>query len=684
MRDCFAKVLGFLFLCLFSGVATAQVSPFVKFGRVSEKELQQKVYDIDSSADAVVLSDIGSAFIQGNIKGWFSLISTRHRVVHILSKAAYADPTSQHNVAAVEIELYTNGEEEERIEDLKAVTYNLEKGKIIATPLDKGSVFTEKRTRNLLVKKFAFPAVKEGSIIEFEYKVSSDFLGHVDPWYFQGTIPSLWSEYNFSVPQFYTYSFVNRGYITPFVTQKTPRNEQFLIREVARPGSTYAGDNQAYTINASVMDYRIAMKDVPGLKKENFTSSLKNHLARLECQLVAQSDPLVEKDFRSTWPALTKTLLTSDYFGKGLLKENNGWLSEEAQKIVAGSATKTEKAKAIFLHVRNNIACTGNEGIYTDQLPATTLRTKKGTVAEINLLLTTLLLQAGLEAAPVILSTREHGFTVEAYPLLSPFNYVVVQVQTERGPMYLDASNRHLGFARLLPFCYNGHARVVNEAASPVYFVPDSLKERKTTSLYLAKGSNALWEGSFTQDPGYYASFGAREKLVAEGPEKFLKEMQKEFGTGSQLANLHIDSLNDDNASISLRCDVGYTPDGGNLIYINPMFGAGYKTNPFKSAERQYPVEMPFATDDIYSLSMEVPDGYEIEELPRGFRAKFDAEGKTFFEYQAQSVGGIVLLSSRIKIDRTLYEPNEYEALRAFFNLIVKKQAEQIVFRKKK
>jgi transglutaminase-like putative cysteine protease len=671
-------------LCLLWAFASAQESPYARFGKITTQDLQRKLYALDSSADAVTLSDIGSAFLQGNLKGWFSLIKTRHSVVHILNKAAYANPADPHNVAVVEIQLYTDGENEEKLEDLKAVTYNLHNGKMVESKLDKGSVFTERVDKNHIVKKFTFPAVTEGSIIEYQYKISSDFLGHIEPWYFQGYyMPRLWSEFVFSVPEFYTYSFVNRGYIVPYRTQKTQRNEQFLIREVLRSSSSYAGYNQAYTVNAGVTDYRTVMKDVPALKAENFTSSLRNHVARLECQLVSQNKPLTPRNYLNTWPDLIKTLLESDYFGKGLMAQTNAWLSEEAAKLVNEAAGETDKAKAVFWFARNNIVCTGNSGLYTQQSPQNTFRTRKGTVSEINLLLTALLRHAGLRADPVILSTRENGFTVESYPLLSPFNYVVVQVQAGGKTIYLDASQKYLGFGKLLSTCYNGHARVVNEAAAPVYFVADSLKERKTTALYLARGNKALWSGSFSQTPGYYASFETRKKLIADGPEKFLKDMQKEFNLGATLATLKVDSLNDYESPITIHCDVHYSPDAEGVLYINPMFEAGYKTNPFKSAERRYPVEMPYTTDETFSLTMEVPDDYVVEELPKNLKARFDAEGKTSFEYLVQNINGIISLRSRIKIDRALYEPEEYEGLREFFNLIVKKHNEQIVFKKK-
>src|SRR5689334_1495826 len=106
--------------------AISQESPYNKFGKITAETLQKKVYSLDSSAEAVVLSDIGEASIEGNSKGWFSVYTTRHKVIHILNKSAYDEAT-------VEVPLYIDGTEEEKLEELKAVTYNLEGGKVVET-----------------------------------------------------------------------------------------------------------------------------------------------------------------------------------------------------------------------------------------------------------------------------------------------------------------------------------------------------------------------------------------------------------------------------------------------------------------------------------------------------------------------------------------------------------------------
>ena len=99
--------------------------------------------------------------------------------------------------------------------------------------------------------------------------------------------------------------------------------------------------------------------------------------------------------------------------------------------------------------------------------------------------------------------------------------------------------------------------------------------------------------------------------------------------------------------------------------------------------DRKYPVEMAYPMDETYILNMDVPDGYNVEELPKSIKITFNStEG--FFEYLAQNGEGHIQLRSRIKLDRTAYSPDEYKILRDFFAVIVKKQNEQIVFKKKK
>ena len=93
---------------------------------------------------------------------------------------------------------------------------------------------------------------------------------------------------------------------------------------------------------------------------------------------------------------------------------------------------------------------------------------------------------------------------------------------------------------------------------------------------------------------------------------------------------------------------------------------------------------MPYTFDEMYNLQMEVPAGYETDELPKQMVVKLNEEGEGVFEYRISQSGSSISLRSRIHFKRSVFVPEEYDMLREFFSLIVKKHNEQIVFKKKK
>ena len=93
---------------------------------------------------------------------------------------------------------------------------------------------------------------------------------------------------------------------------------------------------------------------------------------------------------------------------------------------------------------------------------------------------------------------------------------------------------------------------------------------------------------------------------------------------------------------------------------------------------------MPFAIDEMYVLRIEIPQGYIVDELPKQMVLKLNDQDDGMFEYRLSESGGSISLRSRLVLKRAYYQPEEYEMLREFFNIVVKKHNEQIVFKKKK
>ena len=661
-------ILSFALIFLPFYTNAQRVSAFEKYGSISVNDLNKKVYGLDSGANAIVLSDIGSVNIEGNVDGWFSLVTKKHTVIHILKKPAY-------DLANVEIRIYKDGIDEEKIKSLNGTTYNIENGKMIATNLEKSGQFKEKIDINRQVVKFTLPKVREGSIIEYEYEVVSPYITVPDPWYFQKlNAPVLWSEYKFATPIFFGYHFLNRGYQPFYLTDSTKKVENF--NSLITPDEKAA--NERIDFSAPVTYYRWVMTNVPELKLENFTSSLMNHIARMDVQLAAQGKPLTLRTYRTSWPELINGLLKNEFAAK----KSSVSIPDEVKNSVA-NLSSLEKVKEVYNYVRDNFKNNGKKDIYEIRKLDAVFASKQGSNAEINLVLTALLRDLKVEVNPVLLSTTENGTVPALSPMLSSMNYVIVQFVDKGKVFYLDASIPQLPFAQLPANCYNGHARLVNKLATPIFLFPDQTKETKFTSFLFVKDKAHLLKGAVTKTAGQFESLKIREEIIKEGKDEYFKKVQSGF-KNMKISDGTIEHLTEYDEPVIVKYNLESTANNEELIYLTPAFDEALAKNPFSGDSRLYPIEMPYLQDQMTTATIEVPDGYKIDEFPKSFKINLDAAGETNFEYLISESENVISFRSTLKINRTNFSPLEYPVLRDFFAQIVKKQNEPIVFIKKK
>ena len=172
-------------------------------------------------------------------------------------------------------------------------------------------------------------------------------------------------------------------------------------------------------------------------------------------------------------------------------------------------------------------------------------------------------------------------------------------------------------------------------------------------------------------------------EIKEKGKEQLFADIKKAFNAEVEISEPEIDSLDKYDYPLGIRYKFDMKASEEDIIYFNPMFGEGWKENPFKSADRKYPVEMPYTIDETYLLRVDIPKGYVIDELPKQIMVKLNEYDDGLFEYRLSESNGAISLRSRIKLKRAFFMPDEYEMLREFFNLVVKKHSEQIVFKKK-
>ncbi len=444
--------------------------------------------------------------------------------------------------------------------------------------------------------------------------------------------------------------------------------------------------NDSYTksdvvnYNSKTISSKWQLNNLPGLTNENYISSLKNNISKIEFQLRTINMPNQPAQNRlASWPELTKQLLDDEGFGANLSTKNN-WMEDETDKLlVKGNELKT--AQNIYNYVQQNFICVNDEAIYLSDDLKKIFQTKKGNVADVNLLLTAMLKQAKLNAEPVLVSTRDNGVPYEVYPLINKFNYVITSVVINNNQILLDASDKLMGFNHLPQKCYNVSGRIINKNAFLVSLAADSVKEVKNTNIDIDydKDTKKL-KTNFTSTLGYYESYNLRNEINKTTVADFFKKIKSNFNYEVQFGNTSIDSLKNYESPIKINYDYSFNFDE-DVIYFNPLMGEGYKTNPYTALKRLNPIELPYTTNEEINFKMEIPKGYKVDELPKSARVKFN-EDEALFEYIIQATEETILLRCKIVINVASFVAEDYEFLREFYNNIIKKQSEQIVFKK--
>jgi hypothetical protein len=160
-----------------------------------------------------------------------------------------------------------------------------------------------------------------------------------------------------------------------------------------------------------------------------------------------------------------------------------------------------------------------------------------------------------------------------------------------------------------------------------------------------------------------------------------INEIFKAYPTEIEPSKFNIDSLKLYDEPVGIQYDLKLKFGDEDIVYFSPLFNEAIKTNPFVSAQRLYPVEMPYVKNETFTLNMEIPKGYKVDEMPKSARVNLNGD-EGMFEYIISNRDGVIQLRCKVSLKKATFNPEDYATLRDFFAYVVKKEAEQIVFKK--
>ncbi|SHK03611.1 protein of unknown function [Reichenbachiella agariperforans] len=654
----------------------AQKTP-VKFGKISEEELAMTHYALDSSASAVVLCDYGQSYMDYGTDQ-FQVIHERTTRIKILTKDGY-------DYANHSFQLYKQSSAKETYSQLKGYTYNLEDGSIVKTKLEKESIFEEEIDENHDKIKITMPAVKVGSVIEFTYRITSDFLFNFQGWQFQYFIPVAWSEYRAKFIDYYKYQKDFQGYLPAYINESSSGNQTFSVRIDSKltpgvNGGRTSSSTKSYDVRYN--EERIVMKDVPAFIKEPNLTTPNDFISMINYELELVDFPgSIAKRYRGTWESLNNEMLEHDYFGdrtKGAILLSKRVVTENTNETDSDS----EKLAKIYRLITNQMTWNGISSKYARESEQNIFESGKGSSADINFLLINFLNRADIKAEPVLVSTRSHGMVKEYNATTSQFNYVICKALVDDKYILLDATEKYLPIGVLPTRCINGRGYTISKDNPGWIDLHSEESDASKITGNIILREDGMIEGRLNKAYGGYNALSKRKSYFYDGDEKFKTDIIEK--SNWEIDSLSISNTNDISQDFIEVIQFNKKAEAdamGNMIYFNPIITGRLEKNIYHLQERTYPVSYPSLVQEDYYVSFEIPQGYTMEEIPESFNLMMPNRAASF-TYKIIPQGQKFVVFTRFKINKTLFVQDEYPYLKEFYAQMIAKLNEQIVLKK--
>ncbi len=625
--------------------------PEMEWDKNFGEDLRMTSWPDDATAAAGVIGHFGHLMmteINGSRLGFELRV---HKRIKIFKKSGLSE-------ANIEIPFYRKNDSE-FVKFLRAQTITKAGKKI---PVDTKSVFTEKFNENWSVLKFAFPNAEEGCIIEYEYELTSSNLLELHEWYFQEKIPTRASVLNLNIESRFEYSFLFQG------------------------ENNLRSTKPVYTTNAAPIHTLISfyVNNLPALHDASYVSTLDNYFTRIRFQLAVNylSNGLKEQ-ILPDWEKTSEKLLDNENLGKRYLKKSQySKVWEKVKPLINPTDSMEAKAKVLYDWVNQNFSWNNSYSCWSQKSGNELLVNSKGNSADLNLLLIALLREAGIEANPVLLSTRKHEKVYKPFPIIDQYNQVIVHVDKGNNSfILLDAGSVLRPIGTLSVDDLNDSGWFLKKKDSKWINIVAPMSE-KTVLAQMSLDENGDCKGTINNQYKNHEALIERSILFqsdSKSTEVAFKKKSEWVIDSTQVENLEkVDLPLKETVTLHIP---NAAQSNGAFIYFKPVLFSNWEVNPFKSPSRTYPIEFPFPSTENYTLTLTLPKGYKIDEMPKSVSNIFQG-GEAGFHYAITQIEDKINLRIKIQIRKAVYESKYYDQLKELFAQIAAKLDEPIVLKK--
>ncbi len=528
-------------------------------------------------------------------------------------------------------------------------------GRVVPVAADAKFVRKTSRSLKTFTTAVAFPAVQVGAILEYEYELWFDSIFFLEPWYFAEEVPVRYSEVVFRTPLDLAVQAWSRG----LTGVKVQRDQ------------TAAG----YSTKAWV-------ENLPPVPEDPYGPPFRDLAAQMLLLPTARNAGADHRPLFDGWKG-TCELIGREY---DRFRQRDEGVAQRAREI-AGAGSPREKSQALYRFVRDQIETEPGRGVLPDpDVPLEkVLAGGKGDRAEKGLLLEAMLHAAGVDSRLVWAADRDRVTIDPQLPSPAWFDTLLVRVELDGQPVYLDPSDRALGFGRLRGG-HEGTAAVLCDSRKPEMVVlPETpfYKSVRRAEIDLMLGADGRLAGTGTlrlsgQQSWRTIGWQEGEAKAAEAWKEWLAGRFPDFQVSAVQAAEAVDD-----ATVTVTWSLAQRPEEalGDEAAIVPSAPLGPLEQPFvqPAADRRSGVVFGELYRDEVELKLRWPTGWQVEARPqeRNLTAKAVSISS---RVEVNAAERTLVYKRRFDVSqRQIGTSQEYEAVRNLYAEVEKNDAQKLV-----
>ena len=634
-----------------------------KMGKPTKEELEMTEYTPDPEAEAVIL--YSSTYLS------YTPVANRLQLITHYKKRIKILKEDGKDWGDVEVSIYDAGTSRDIMSGLKGATYNMENGSVSKTKLNDDLKNEQRLNSYTIVKKFSMPNVRVGSVIEYEYDVKSDYLTGMDPWYAQTSIPIFYTEFETEVPEWFTF----RANLTPGSVDIEHKREDTNYTALLRGGQ----------LTASAVRETFIGRELPRIKSDDFILCINDFRAKVTMDFTKYVIPgVIYEEYNKNWNKEIENLLESSSFGR--LCEDNNPFNAQTLRAIQWPEDYTVKQKVDSLRnlLWSNYSWNESYALYGDKI-RTLNKEKSGDNATLNLALLNMLNDAGIPTYPVVLRSRNRG-RLPLMPSLKYLNSVILCSfdANDSTYIYFDAGSKNYPVG-VIPSRFLVDRAFLIHPDTKKFDTKDLREVCRGSEISTIKASidaNGLLKGKRSIAHRGLEAADFRYDYKAETNEQ---DFIQKLATAYELDDIEDYSLQDLNTTnekvaedftFSKQLDIE-----GDHIYVNPFLCLNL-SSAFKAEKRDLPVEFAYNMVRKHAIEIEIPEGYEVEELPQSVNVKMP-DGKLSARIVCQKMEQKVFIQFNYNRNTLFYGVEDYDILRNFYTILEQAGNSKLVLKKK-